>query len=92
MGMSGKSKDKPTRALTVLKPPEREAQPPAAGTKKPSDVGELFLAELRARREHLREWIEMLTLEADSETVLRQAPIRISPRVCRGRRRQDHVA
>lgn len=44
----------------------------------PSDVGELFLAELQARRERLRQWIRLLSVEAAARAVRTPAAARVT--------------
>jgi hypothetical protein len=91
--MNTKSNDNLNKALTLLKQTARSAQTTTVSSSRRadrSDLGELFLAELRMRRAHLREWIDMLNQEADGETAapVRRPVARIAPRVCRGRHRK----
>jgi hypothetical protein len=90
--MSGKSNDNLTKALALLKQTARTAQaasrrPPNA--RKPLDIGELFLAELRVRRAHLQEWMEVLNSEAVRAGLKAQpAAGRATPRAGQARHRK----
>jgi len=95
--MTSKSNDNLKKALTLLKQTARGAQPPTKRAPRgggPPDLGELFLAELRMRRAHLREWIEMLNQEADGEAAPRfeAAAVRLAPQTCRGTHRHAYRA
>jgi hypothetical protein len=90
--MNGKSNDNLAKALALLKQTARSAQ---AASRRPAnarellDIGELFLAELRVRRAHLQEWMEVLNSEAVQAALRGQpAATRRAPRVCRGRYRK----
>jgi hypothetical protein len=90
--MSGKSNDNLAKALALLKQTARSGQ---ADSRRPAnarellDIGELFLAELRVRRAHLQEWMEVLNSEA-VQAALKAPPaaVRRPPRACRGRYRK----
>jgi len=59
--------DSPTEALTLLRQTvasEGQALKGPPPSPVSSDIGELFLAELRARRERLRYWIGLLSEES----------------------------
>jgi hypothetical protein len=61
--------DSPATALALLErtaPGEDHALTESARSPVPGDIGELFLAELRARRERLRHWLSLLSEEARS--------------------------
>jgi len=64
--MKAKSNDNLNRALTLLRRTARNTQPARHGLRngRTPDIGELFLAELRVRRAHLKQWIEVLSREA----------------------------
>jgi hypothetical protein len=59
--------DSPTAALALLErtvPGEDHASMESSHSPVSCDIGELFLAELQARRERLRHWINLLSEEA----------------------------
>jgi hypothetical protein len=59
--------DSLTKALALLEgtvPGEGRAVTESSGSPVSCDIGELFLAELQARRERLRHWIRLLNEEA----------------------------
>ena len=88
--MNANSDDNLSRALTLLKQSARDRKPASkSGIGDSSDIGELFLAELRMRRARLRQWIDMLNQEADCEAPRTQkVKGRMAPQSCRGRRRE----
>ena len=59
--MKAESRDSLMEALTLLRQTARSER---RGAPVSSDIGELFLAELRARRERLTQWIHLLHEEA----------------------------
>jgi uncharacterized protein YigA (DUF484 family) len=89
--MKSRSKDHLTRALTLLEQTARRT--PAAKIQssreaRAVDLAELFLAELRVRRAHLKEWIEMLNEAANEEMPARVRGVRArlsGSSGCRGR-------
>ena len=87
--MSAKSNDDLSKALSLLMQTARSAQFTSRHTSRSSgpDIGDLFLAELKMRRAHLREWIDMLNREVDGESGLglQPQPSRLARRACRGR-------
>ena len=91
--MSGKSSnDNLAKALALLRQTARIAQAASrrrASAREPLDIGELFLAELKVRRAHLREWMEVLNSEAVQAALKAQpAAARTTPRECRERHRK----
>jgi hypothetical protein len=94
--MTTKSSDNLKKALTLLQQTAVSAQSPAKRTARQAgpDIGELFLAELRIRRVHLRKWIDMLNQEADRVAAprLQAATVRAASQTCRGRNRQAFAA
>lgn len=86
--MAQKPKNDLTKALAMAKRTAGGAHrdgSAAASDPGPGDLGELFLAELKIRRAHLRKWIDTLSREADRD---RTAPVRRGAgrdrRGCRG--------
>ena len=59
--MNAGPQDALTEALTLLRQTARSER---RGAPVSSDIGELFLAELQARRERLKQWIRLLHEEA----------------------------
>ena len=90
--MSAKSNDDLSKAVSLLMQTARRAESAARTSSRRSgaDIGDLFLAELKMRRAHLREWIEMLNREVDGENGqgLNPAPSRLARQACRNRQRQ----
>ncbi len=89
--MSEKSNDNLTKALALLKQTARSAQaasrrPPNA--REPLDIGELFLADLRVRRAHLQEWMEVLNSEAVRSGLKAQPAAARATRASRERHRK----
>lgn len=63
--------DSPTKALALLEPTapgEDHVPAESSGSSVSGDIGELFIAELQARRERLRHWISLLSEEARSSS------------------------
>ena len=87
--MSAKSNDDLSKALNLLEQTARSAQftPRTSSRQNGPDIGDLFLAELKMRRAHLREWIDLLNREVDGDNGLglQPAPSRLARRACRGR-------
>ena len=78
--------DSLTKALALLErtvPGEDHALTESSGSPVSCDIGELFLAELQARRERLRHWISLLSEEARSSGG-RVPVVRGSRHKCRG--------
>ena len=80
--------DAPTKALALLRqtvPGEDRALTGSSRSPVSDDIGELFLAELQARRERLRHWIRLVSEEARLDG--RRAPMACGSRhKCRGTR------
>ena len=84
--MTTKHHDSLTKALALLQqrvPGEDRAVTESSLSPVSCDIGELFLAELQARRERLRHWLRLLSEEARQSD--RCAPVvRGSRHQCRG--------
>jgi hypothetical protein len=85
--MKAKSSEPTAEVLRILRQigemPSTPAAPDSSFAGRPDDLGELFLAELRSRRERLAKWLDLLHAEAGRQPVSsRQA--RRSRHLCRG--------
>jgi hypothetical protein len=87
--MKAKSNDNLNNALRLLRRTARRTQPVrhALRNGRTPDIGELFLAELRVRRAHLKQWIEVLNREATAATLRPSARTPLSAPSFRNRSR-----